>query len=45
MPQPKQVNKRKIWDRRQLDVSFEDLPDRNDDSDWDQAIRKVKDET
>jgi hypothetical protein len=36
-----------IWDRRQLDASFEDLPDRNDENDWDEAIRirKVKDET
>jgi len=42
MPQPKKVGKRTIWDRRQLDVSFEDLPDRNDDSDWDEAIRRGK---
>ena len=45
MPQPKRVGKRTIWDRRQLDASFEDLPDRNDDNDWDEAIRKVKDES
>jgi len=44
MPQPKKVGKRTIWDRRQLDVSFEDLPDRNDEGDWDEAIRRVRDE-
>jgi predicted DNA-binding transcriptional regulator AlpA len=44
MPPPKKVGKRTIWDRRQLDASFEDLPDRNDESDWDQAIRRVRDE-
>jgi len=44
VPQPKKVGKRTIWDRRQLDVSFEDLPDKNDENDWDEAIRRVKDE-
>jgi hypothetical protein len=45
MPLPKKAGKRTIWDRHQLDASFEDLPDRNDESDWDEAIRnKVKDE-
>ena len=29
---PKKVGKRTIWDRRRLDASFEDLPDRNDES-------------
>jgi hypothetical protein len=42
MPQPKRVGKRTIWDRRQLDVSFKDLPDKNDANDWDEAIRRVK---
>jgi predicted DNA-binding transcriptional regulator AlpA len=45
MPQPKKVGKRTIWDRRQLDASFEDLPDRNDESDWDEAICRTKNET
>jgi predicted DNA-binding transcriptional regulator AlpA len=44
MPQPKRVGKRTIWDRRQLDAYFEDLPDRNGGSDWDEAISKVKNE-
>ena len=44
MPQPKRVGKRTIWDRRQLDASFDDLPDRNDGRDWDEAISKVKNE-
>jgi predicted DNA-binding transcriptional regulator AlpA len=44
MPQPKRIGKRTIWDRRQLDASFEDLPDRGDGSDWDEAICKVKHE-
>lgn len=45
MPKPKRVGKRTIWDRRQLDISFEVLPDQNDGSDWDQAISRVKNET
>ena len=45
MPQPKRVGKRTIWDRRQLDASFEDLPDRGDGNDWDEVIRnKVRNE-
>jgi predicted DNA-binding transcriptional regulator AlpA len=45
MPQPKKVGKRTIWDRRQLDASFEDLPGRNDESEWDAAICRTKNET
>lgn len=27
MPQPKRVDTRKVWDRRQLDAAFDELPD------------------
>ena len=40
MPPPKRVGRRTIWDRRQLDVCFEDLPSKKDDNDWDEAIRE-----
>jgi predicted DNA-binding transcriptional regulator AlpA len=31
MPRPKQVNTRKVWDRRALDAAFGALPDDGDD--------------
>lgn len=35
MPQPKRVNSRTIWDRRQIDEAFENLPDTGTDNPWD----------
>ena len=35
MPQPKTVNSRKVWDRKQLDEAFEALPTRDDPNPWD----------
>jgi hypothetical protein len=29
MPAPKEINSRRVWDRVQLDIAFEALPDRN----------------
>lgn len=36
MPQPKKINSRVVWDRKQLDKSFEALPDREDRNPWDE---------
>jgi predicted DNA-binding transcriptional regulator AlpA len=36
MPQPKKINSRVVWDRKQLDESFEALPDREDRKPWDE---------
>jgi predicted DNA-binding transcriptional regulator AlpA len=33
MPRPKRLNARLVWDRLQLDRSFEAIPDENDDTD------------
>jgi hypothetical protein len=35
MPRPKRINKRTVWDRRQLDAAFEDLPDDGGPNPWD----------
>ncbi len=37
MPQPKQINSRRVWDRRQLDEAFEQLPDNSQCNPWDEA--------
>ena len=40
LPQPRQLNKRLIWDREELDRAFEELPHRGDDApgnEWDRA--------
>lgn len=29
MPPPKQINARTVWDRRQLDLAFDDLPEQD----------------
>lgn len=38
MPAPKKIDARSVWDRRKLDVAFDQLPDREDkvdaDDDW-----------
>jgi predicted DNA-binding transcriptional regulator AlpA len=37
MPQPKRINSRAVWDRRQLDEAFEDLP-QVDHNPWDANV-------
>lgn len=36
MPQPKEINSRKVWDRYRLDVAFENLPDKETANPFDQ---------
>ena len=36
MPGPKEINSRLVWDRRELDVAFDALPNRNDRNPWDE---------
>ena len=35
MPQPKRINSRTIWDRRQVDRAFDALPQPGDENPWD----------
>ena len=35
MPPAKRINSRPVWDRRALDVAFEELPDRDEQNPWD----------
>ena len=35
MPQPKQINSRRVWDRRQVDRAFDALPQPGDENPWD----------
>ncbi len=35
MPVPKEINSRRVWDRRALDVAFEELPERDEGNPWD----------
>jgi hypothetical protein len=38
MPQPKRINSRTVWDRRQLDAAFDQLPQLGADTNpWDEA--------
>lgn len=37
MPQPKIVDKRRVWDRRELDAAFDDLPSVEPVNEWDAA--------
>lgn len=38
MPKPKHIGRRRVWDRRQIDLAFEALPDENDSDDvWGRA--------
>ena len=34
MPKPKRIDARTIWDRKQVDVAFEALPDERDRNPW-----------
>ena len=38
MPQPKRINSRAVWDRRQLDEAFEALPQVDDLNPWDKSV-------
>lgn len=38
MPQPREINARKVWDRAELDIFFTALPKR--DERWREAIRE-----
>ena len=35
MPKPKQINGRKVWDRHELDLSFDALPHKDEANPWD----------
>jgi predicted DNA-binding transcriptional regulator AlpA len=35
MPPPKRINSRTVWDRRQLDAAFENLPGGDGENPWD----------
>ena len=36
MPGPKQIDARKVWDLRKLDIAFDALPDRETVNPWDE---------
>ena len=36
MPQPKQIDGRKIWDRGQVDEAFAELPNKDKANPWDE---------
>lgn len=40
MPKPKQINARRVWDRRQLDHAFEAIPNTDGDgaNPWDELL-------
>ena len=38
MPAPKIINSRRVWDRRELDVSFEALPTKEEGDPWDRVL-------
>ena len=42
MPQPKQINARRVWDRKKLDEAFEALPDVNGEgtNPWDVVLHE-----
>jgi predicted DNA-binding transcriptional regulator AlpA len=43
MPKPKRIDARTIWDRKQVDVAFEALPDERDRNPWnDVAVRPLE---
>lgn len=35
MPAPKEIDRRKVWDRRGLDLAFDSLPSSDADNPWD----------
>ena len=38
MPRPRQIDRRRIWDRHALDEAFEALPSDDDANPWDQML-------
>ena len=36
MPKPKQINCRTVWDRLELDLSFDALPHKDEANPWDE---------
>jgi hypothetical protein len=38
MPEPRIVNTRRIWDRRELDVAFDTLPKKEEGDPWDRVL-------
>ncbi|MBT3989072.1 MAG: AlpA family phage regulatory protein [Rhodospirillaceae bacterium] len=40
MPQPKQIDRRLVWDRHELDTYFDELPRRgvSEINEWDEAL-------
>lgn len=41
LPPPKQINRRRVWDRRRLDEAFDMLPERPEVNPWDTLPSKV----
>lgn len=37
MPKPKNIDARKVWDMRALDLAFDELPGEGDANEWDVA--------
>ena len=37
MPRPRVIDSRKVWDRRELDAAFEDLPTSDARTGWENA--------
>jgi predicted DNA-binding transcriptional regulator AlpA len=38
LPKPRKYRGRVIWDRRELDIAFDELPGRDDKNPWDTAL-------
>ena len=38
MPSPKKINSRTVWDRRQLDIAFDALPQNGTTNPWDDDV-------
>ncbi len=38
MPPPKLINARVVWDRRQLDLAFDALPEKDQANPWDDGV-------
>jgi predicted DNA-binding transcriptional regulator AlpA len=38
MPKPREIDRRKVWDRLAVDAAFEDLPSEAEENAWDQLL-------
>lgn len=38
MPSPKTINSRRVWDRREIDASFDALPRKEESNPWDRVL-------